>query len=179
MPCLQYASWLISRAAQGYTLKPREVRTLRRTAKDLLTLIPFTIILIIPLTPVGHVLVFSLIQRIFPDFFPSTFTDRRQNLSRYAVAAGTACMSTIFATTRQGQIRRTHSSDRRSPPLPVSLTDPLSLSLFPCPPVVCVTHRMYEKIMVAGPDAAEAASGGGMSSLMGGGKSGNSDVPER
>jgi hypothetical protein len=79
---LQYAWWLISRAAQGYTLKPREVRTLRRTAKDLLTLIPFTIILIIPLTPIGHVLIFSLIQRIFPDFFPSTFTERRQNLSK-------------------------------------------------------------------------------------------------
>lgn len=80
--CPQYASWLISRASSGYTLKPREVRTLQRTAKDLLTLIPFTIILIIPMTPVGHVLVFSLIQRIFPDFFPSTFTDRRQSLSK-------------------------------------------------------------------------------------------------
>jgi hypothetical protein len=34
------------------------------------------------MTPVGHVLVFSLIQRIFPDFFPSTFTDRRQSLSK-------------------------------------------------------------------------------------------------
>ncbi len=40
----------------------REVNTLRRTGKDLLTLVPFTIILIIPLTPVGHVLVFSFIQ---------------------------------------------------------------------------------------------------------------------
>lgn len=79
---LQYAAWLVGRAAQGYTLKPREVRTLWRTAKDILTLIPFTIILIIPMTPIGHVLVFSLIQRIFPDFFPSTFTDRRQNLSK-------------------------------------------------------------------------------------------------
>jgi len=79
---LQYTSWLIKRAAKGYTLKPREVRTLRRTFKDMLTLIPFTIILIIPMTPVGHVLVFSLIQRIFPEFFPSTFTDRRQRLSR-------------------------------------------------------------------------------------------------
>ena len=28
----------------------------------------------------GHVLVFSFIQRFFPDFFPSTYTDRRQNL---------------------------------------------------------------------------------------------------
>ena len=31
-------------------------------------------------TPLGHVLVFSFIQRIFPDFFPSTYTERRQNL---------------------------------------------------------------------------------------------------
>ncbi|KAJ1635683.1 hypothetical protein T492DRAFT_862930, partial [Pavlovales sp. CCMP2436] len=27
-----------------------------------------------------HVLVFSLIQRIFPDFFPSAFSERRQQL---------------------------------------------------------------------------------------------------
>mmetsp|Transcript_6005 Transcript_6005/g.11362 ORF Transcript_6005/g.11362 Transcript_6005/m.11362 type:complete len:665 (-) Transcript_6005:1807-3801(-) len=71
---------LISRALQGYTLKPREVRTLRRTFKDILTFIPFIIILIIPLTPIGHVLVFGAIQRFFPDFFPSCFTERRQNL---------------------------------------------------------------------------------------------------
>lgn len=71
---------LIGRALQGYTLKPREVRTLRRTFKDILTFIPFIIILIIPLTPIGHVLVFGAIQRFFPDFFPSCFTERRQNL---------------------------------------------------------------------------------------------------
>ncbi|CAN0063178.1 unnamed protein product, partial [Choristocarpus tenellus] len=35
----------------GSTLKPREVRTLRRTGKDCLTFIPFIVILIIPLTP--------------------------------------------------------------------------------------------------------------------------------
>ena len=39
------------------------MRTLRRTAKDLLTFIPFIVILLVPLTPVGHVLVFSFIQR--------------------------------------------------------------------------------------------------------------------
>ncbi|CAM9276618.1 unnamed protein product [Ascophyllum nodosum] len=75
-----YALTLISKAAQGSILKPREVRTLRRTAKDCVTFIPFVVILIFPLTPVGHVLVFSFIQRFFPDFFPSTYTDRRQNL---------------------------------------------------------------------------------------------------
>ncbi|CAN0125020.1 unnamed protein product, partial [Hapterophycus canaliculatus] len=46
-----YALSLVSKAVQGSILKPREVRTLRRTAKDCLTFIPFVIILIVPLTP--------------------------------------------------------------------------------------------------------------------------------
>lgn len=46
----------------GGTLKPREVQALRRTFRDVLTFIPFTIILILPLTPVGHVLIFGFIQ---------------------------------------------------------------------------------------------------------------------
>lgn len=77
-----YALRLFRRVFVGFTLSPREVRTLRRTGRDLLTLIPFTIILILPLTPVGHVLIFSFIQRYWPDFFPSTFTERRQALMR-------------------------------------------------------------------------------------------------
>ena len=64
----------------GGTLKPREVQALRRTVRDLLTFVPFTIILIIPLTPVGHVLIFGFIQRYFPGLFPSQFTGRRQEL---------------------------------------------------------------------------------------------------
>jgi hypothetical protein len=79
---VEYATVLVWKAVQGYTLLPREVNAIRRTAKDLLTLIPFTIILIIPLTPVGHVLVFSFIQRYFPDFFPSCYTEKRLNLRK-------------------------------------------------------------------------------------------------
>jgi hypothetical protein len=79
---LQYAWFLLLRAVTGYTLKAREVNAVRRTGKDVLTLIPFTIILIIPLSPIGHVLVFSFIQRYFPDFFPSCYTEKRQNLKR-------------------------------------------------------------------------------------------------
>ena len=58
------------------------MRTLRRTTKDIATFVPVVIILIIPLSPVGHVFVFSFIQRFFPDFFPSPFTERRQNLMK-------------------------------------------------------------------------------------------------
>ena len=64
----------------GQTLKPREVQALRRTAWDVLIFVPFTIILIAPLTPVGHVLIFGFIQRYFPGFFPSQFSTRRQEL---------------------------------------------------------------------------------------------------
>eukprot|EP00588_Corethron_pennatum_P012746 CAMPEP_0194269052 /NCGR_PEP_ID=MMETSP0169-20130528/3277_1 /TAXON_ID=218684 /ORGANISM="Corethron pennatum, Strain L29A3" /LENGTH=676 /DNA_ID=CAMNT_0039010557 /DNA_START=93 /DNA_END=2123 /DNA_ORIENTATION=- len=77
---LKFSTNLVSRAISGYTLKPREVRTLRRTFKDLLSFIPFVIILILPLSPVGHVLIFGAIQRVFPEFFPSPFTEARQNL---------------------------------------------------------------------------------------------------
>ena len=72
---------MLSRAVvQGYTLGGRETKILRRISKDFLTLVPFVIILIIPLSPIGHVLVFSFIQRFFPDFFPSQFTEGRQNI---------------------------------------------------------------------------------------------------
>lgn len=79
---LAYAGKLIKRVVWGYIPTPREVRTIRRTGRDILTLIPFTIILIAPLTPVGHVLVFSFIQRNWPEFFPSTFSERRQELMK-------------------------------------------------------------------------------------------------
>ncbi|GAX73890.1 hypothetical protein CEUSTIGMA_g1340.t1 [Chlamydomonas eustigma] len=71
---------VFTRAALGGTLKPREVSALRRTARDLLAFVPFTIILIIPLTPLGHVLVFGFIQTYFPSFFPSCFTKKRQEI---------------------------------------------------------------------------------------------------
>eukprot|EP00546_Thalassionema_frauenfeldii_P012625 CAMPEP_0178910176 /NCGR_PEP_ID=MMETSP0786-20121207/8948_1 /TAXON_ID=186022 /ORGANISM="Thalassionema frauenfeldii, Strain CCMP 1798" /LENGTH=582 /DNA_ID=CAMNT_0020582391 /DNA_START=221 /DNA_END=1969 /DNA_ORIENTATION=+ len=77
---LIFAFTLILRAAGGYTLKPREVRNLRRTFKDLITFIPFAIIFLIPLSPVGHALVFAAIQRVFPEFFPTCFREERQNL---------------------------------------------------------------------------------------------------
>lgn len=79
---VQYAWRLLVKATTGTTLKAREVNVVRRTLKDLLTLIPFTIILLIPLSPVGHVLVFSFIQRFFPEFYPSCYTEKRLNLRK-------------------------------------------------------------------------------------------------
>jgi len=63
-------------ALLGTSLKPREVQTVRQTFLDLFTFIPFIIILITPITPLGHVLVYSFIQKYFPMLFPSQFTAR-------------------------------------------------------------------------------------------------------
>lgn len=71
---------IFMRAVTGSTLKPREVQSLRRTSKDVAMFVPFVIILIAPITPVGHVLVFSFFQQ--SGFFPSQFTARRQELAR-------------------------------------------------------------------------------------------------
>lgn len=79
---VRFALQLVRRTMTGYTPSGREVRTLRRTGRDLLTLIPFTIVLIAPLSPVGHVLIFSFLQRYWPEFFPSTFSERRQGMMK-------------------------------------------------------------------------------------------------
>ncbi|KAG6541314.1 hypothetical protein Mapa_017367 [Marchantia paleacea] len=79
---LAYSGRLFWAAVTGITLKPREVQTLRRTFKDIFTMVPFTIILIAPITPVGHVMVFSFLQRYFPGFFPSSFSNKRQEVMK-------------------------------------------------------------------------------------------------
>jgi len=75
-----YSLALIGRAIQGNSLKSREVLALRRTSRDLLTFPLFAAILIAPISPVGHVLVFSFMQQYFPGLFPSQFSSRRQEL---------------------------------------------------------------------------------------------------
>mmetsp|Transcript_65858 Transcript_65858/g.208429 ORF Transcript_65858/g.208429 Transcript_65858/m.208429 type:complete len:302 (+) Transcript_65858:296-1201(+) len=77
---LSSSTRLFARAIRGGSLRPREVLVLRRTARDILTFVPFVIILIIPLTPLGHVLIFGFLQKYFPGFFPSQFSNRRQEL---------------------------------------------------------------------------------------------------
>jgi len=80
---VQHAVKLILKVSfLNYTLQPRELKACYRAAKDVFVLIPFLAILLIPLSPPGHVLVFSLIMKVYPDFFPTPFTERRQNVMR-------------------------------------------------------------------------------------------------
>ena len=85
------------------TLIPSQVKLLRRIGKDVLVIVPFVIILLIPLSPFGHVLVFGFIQRFFPDFYPSQFTEQRQNImSMYSSITNSATLSIDAAVLRDG-----------------------------------------------------------------------------
>jgi hypothetical protein len=61
---------------------PSSRQVVRRTLVDLMALVPYTIIMIIPLSPPGHVFAFSLMKKCFPAAIPSPFTAQRQVCSR-------------------------------------------------------------------------------------------------
>jgi len=69
---------LLSRCARGRSLGPRERRMITRLVRDLLLLVPYSIIAVVPLSPPGHAFAFGLMQRCFPAGVPSSFTSERQ-----------------------------------------------------------------------------------------------------
>ncbi len=81
--------------------------------------VPFAVILIAPITPVGHVLVFGFLQRYFPGFFPSQFTGRRQAQMvkcvrlRLQKGACRAPTSVMFAVSFGHALLRAHRSSCR------------------------------------------------------------------
>lgn len=71
---------IFGRWLKGSPLTNADKEMMRRTAQDVLMLVPYTIIMIVPLTPPGHVFAFSLLNRCFPGAIPSGFTERRQGV---------------------------------------------------------------------------------------------------
>ena len=53
----------------------------QRTLGDLAKLVPYTIIMVIPMLPPGHVFAFSVLNRVFPGAVPSAFTAQRQDIN--------------------------------------------------------------------------------------------------
>jgi len=61
-------------------LRSKDQELLRRTIVDVVMLVPYTIIMVIPLSPPGHVFAFSLLNKCFPTAVPSPFTSQRQDV---------------------------------------------------------------------------------------------------
>ena len=53
----------------------------RLSQVDLVCLVPYSIIAVVPLSPPGHMFAFSLMKACFPAAVPSGFTSQRQDIS--------------------------------------------------------------------------------------------------
>ncbi|KAG2262719.1 hypothetical protein Bca52824_069798 [Brassica carinata] len=73
---------LLRRSVIGDELTEKEKKALRRTVADLASVVPIGVLMILPVTPVGHAAILAAIQRYAPGLIPSTYGSDRLNLLR-------------------------------------------------------------------------------------------------
>ncbi|XP_010486821.1 PREDICTED: uncharacterized protein LOC104764910 isoform X2 [Camelina sativa] len=73
---------LLRRSLIGDELTGKEKKALRRTMTDLASVIPIGILMLLPVTAVGHAAMLAGIQRYVPGLIPSTYGSERLNLLR-------------------------------------------------------------------------------------------------
>lgn len=76
------ATVLLRRALIGDELTEKEKKALRRTLTDLASVIPIGILMLLPVTAVGHAAMLAAIQRYVPALIPSTYGPERLDLLR-------------------------------------------------------------------------------------------------
>ncbi|KAK9127860.1 hypothetical protein Syun_016657 [Stephania yunnanensis] len=73
---------LLRRALIGDELTEKEKKALRRTLTDLASVVPIGILMLLPVTAVGHAAILAAIQRYVPALIPSTYGQDRLDLLR-------------------------------------------------------------------------------------------------
>ncbi|KAF7818818.1 LETM1 and EF-hand domain-containing protein anon-60Da, mitochondrial [Senna tora] len=76
------AMGLIRRALIGDELTEKEKKTLKRTLTDMASVIPIGVLMLLPVTAVGHAAMLAAIQRYVPALIPSTYAPERLDLLR-------------------------------------------------------------------------------------------------
>ncbi|KAG8379984.1 hypothetical protein BUALT_Bualt07G0146500 [Buddleja alternifolia] len=64
----------------GHKITKRERTKMQRTVADIGTLIPVTILMLLPVSAVGHAVMFAAIKKYMPFLIPSPYSDERINL---------------------------------------------------------------------------------------------------
>ena len=107
---------LLARRWKGEAVKEKDVALFKRTAVDVVMLIPYSIIMVVPLTPPGHVFAFSLLKRCFPAAVPSGFTEERQDIydiySRVSSAAEASAPPTTGLVASLKRLRPVRTAKR-------------------------------------------------------------------
>ncbi|KAH9714229.1 LETM1 domain-containing protein [Citrus sinensis] len=73
MTCLE----LLLRQLEGHKITERERRKIKRTVNDITTLIPITILMLLPVSAVGHAAMLAAIKRYMPSMIPSPYSTER------------------------------------------------------------------------------------------------------
>lgn len=73
---------LLKRAITGDELTVKEKKALRRTLTDVASVIPIGVLMLLPVTAVGHAAMLAAIQRYVPSLIPSTYGPERLDLLR-------------------------------------------------------------------------------------------------
>ncbi|KAF5207230.1 Letm1-like protein [Thalictrum thalictroides] len=73
---------LLRRSLTGDELTDKEKQALRRTVTDLASVVPIGILMLLPVTAVGHAAMLAAIQRYVPALIPSTYGPERLDLLR-------------------------------------------------------------------------------------------------
>lgn len=76
------AMGFLQRALTGDELTDKEKKILRRTLTDLASVIPIGILMLLPVTAVGHAAMLAAIKRYFPAMIPSAYARERLDLLR-------------------------------------------------------------------------------------------------
>ncbi|XP_062195536.1 uncharacterized protein LOC133898805 isoform X2 [Phragmites australis] len=76
------AMGLLRRALIGDELTQKEKQALQRTLTDLASVVPIGILMLLPVTAVGHAAILAFIQRYVPSMIPSTYAPERLDLLR-------------------------------------------------------------------------------------------------
>ncbi|XP_015878833.3 uncharacterized protein LOC107415073 [Ziziphus jujuba] len=76
------AMGLLRRTLIGDELTEKEKKSLRRTMTDLASVVPIGVLMLLPVTAVGHAAILAAIQRYVPALIPSTYGTERLDLLR-------------------------------------------------------------------------------------------------
>ncbi|KAL2534114.1 LETM1-like protein [Abeliophyllum distichum] len=79
---IKYSLQLFAKYLCGYKVTKRENRKMQRTLADIATLIPVTILMLIPVSAVGHAAILAAIKRYMPSLIPSPYSSERLALMK-------------------------------------------------------------------------------------------------
>ncbi|KAJ6427510.1 hypothetical protein OIU84_022997 [Salix udensis] len=74
---ISFALNLLLKQLQGHKVTVRERKKLKRTLNDIVTLIPVTILMLLPVSAVGHAAILAAIKKYMPFLIPSPYSAER------------------------------------------------------------------------------------------------------